>query len=114
MRRHQLESQAQIVAVRPKVDVVWLSLRLFLEVRISFRAVSRILHVLAADLGIERAPCAQSVINWVMRLSLVRIECARELRGLPLPHAPFSNGLIWMIDLSIALGPGKDISGFSA
>ena len=55
--------------------------RLFLEVRISFRAVSRILHVLAADLGIEHAPCAQSVINWVMRLSMVRIECARELRA---------------------------------
>jgi len=107
VRLHQLESHAQTVAVRPKVDVVWLSLRLFLEVRISFRAVSRILHVLAADLGIERAPCAQSVINWVMRLSMVRIECARERRGLPLPHAPFSNGLIWMIDLSIALGSGK-------
>ena len=107
VRLNQLERQAQTVAVRPKVDVVWLSLRLFLEVRISFRAVSRILHVLAADLGIERAPCAQSVINWVMRLSLVRIEGARERRGLPLPHAPFSNGLIWMIDLSIALGSGK-------
>ena len=107
VRLRRLESQAQIVAVRPKVDVVWLSLRLFLEVRISFRAVSRILHVLAADLGIERAPCVQSVINWVMRLSMVRIEGARELRGLPLPQTPFSNGLIWMIDLSIALGSGK-------
>jgi hypothetical protein len=106
-RLRQLESQAQTVAVRSKVDVVWLSLRLFLEVRISFRAVSRVLHVLAADLGIERAPCAQSVINWAMRLSMVRIEGARERRGLPLPQAPFSNGLIWMIDLSIALGSGK-------
>jgi hypothetical protein len=107
VRLRQLESQAQTVVVRPKIDVVWLSLRLFLEVRISFRAVSRVLHVLAADLGIERAPCVQSVINWVMRLSMVRIECARELRGLPLPQAPFSNGLIWLIDLSIALGSGK-------
>jgi hypothetical protein len=42
-----------------------------------------------------------------MRLSIVRIEAARELRGVPLSHAPFSNGLIWMIDLSIALGSGK-------
>lgn len=106
-RLRQLESQAHTVAVRPKVDVVWLSLRLFLEARISFRAVSRVLHLLANNLGIERAPCAQSVINWVMRLSLVRIEGARELRGLPLAHAPFSNGLLWMIDLSIALGSGK-------
>jgi hypothetical protein len=38
---------------------------------------------------------------------MVRIACAGALRGLPLPHAPFSNGLIWMIDLSIALGSGK-------
>jgi hypothetical protein len=30
MRLHQRESHAQTVAVRPKVDVVWLSLRLFL------------------------------------------------------------------------------------
>ena len=29
------------------------------------------------------------------------------LRGLPLSQAPFSNGLIWMIDLSIGLGSGK-------
>src|SRR6266446_5107695 len=42
-----------------------------------------------------------------MRLSIVRIESARERRGLPLSQAPFSNGLIWMIDLSIALGSGK-------
>ena len=42
-----------------------------------------------------------------MRLSIVRIESARGLRGLPLSQAPFSNGLIWMIDLSIGLGSGK-------
>ena len=106
-RLRQLESQVQTLAVRPKVDVVWLSLRLFLEARISFRAVSRVLTLLAGDLGIHKAPCPQSVINWVMRLSIVRIEGARELRGLPLSQAPFSNGLIWMIDLSIGLGSGK-------
>jgi len=106
-RLGQLESQVQTVAVRPKVDVVWLSLRLFLEARISFRAVARVLSLLASTLGIKRAPCPQSVINWVMRLSIVRIESARGLRGLPLSQAPFSNGLIWMIDLSIGLGSGK-------
>ena len=66
VRLRRLESEAQTVAVLPKVAVVWLSLRLFLEVRISFRAVSRVLHVLAADLGIERAPCAQSVRVWLL------------------------------------------------
>jgi hypothetical protein len=106
-RLRQLESQVQAVAVRPKVDMVWLALQLFLQARISFRAVCRVLSLLAAELGIPRAPCPQSVINWVIRLSIVRIESARRLRGLPLSDAPFTNGLIWMIDISIGLGTGK-------
>jgi len=106
-RLRQLESQVQAVAVRPQVDVVWLALHLFLEARISFRAVCRVLSLLANDLGIKRAPCPQTVINWVIRLSMVRIASARGLRGLPLAHAPFSKGLIWMIDLSIGLSSGK-------
>jgi hypothetical protein len=109
-RLRQLESQVQSVAVRAKVDVVWLSLRLFLEARISFRAVSRVLSLLACVLGIKRAPCPQSVINWVVRLSIVRLEAARGWRGLFLSQAPFSNGLIWMIDISIGLGSGKIVA----
>ena len=73
----------------------------------SFRAVCRVLSLLAPELGITRAPCAQTVINWVIRLSMVRLESARGLRGLPLAHAPFSNGLIGRIDRSIGLGSGK-------
>jgi hypothetical protein len=45
-----------------------------------------------------------------MRLAIVRIESARGLRGLPLSQAPFSHGLIWMIDLSIGLGSGKIVA----
>jgi hypothetical protein len=37
----------------------------------------------------------------------VRIEAARGLKGLPLSQAPFTNGLIWMLDMSIGLGTGK-------
>jgi hypothetical protein len=106
-RLRQLESHVQAVAVRPKVDVVWLDLKLFLQARISFRAVCRVLSLLAAALGLPRAPCPQSVITWVIRLSIVRIASARRLRGLPRSDAPFTNGLIWMIDLSIGLGAGK-------
>jgi hypothetical protein len=109
-RLGQLESQVQAVAVRPKVDVVGLALTLFLAARISFRAVCRVLTLLASDLGITRAPCPQTVITWIIRLSIVRIESARGLRGLPLAHAPFSNGLIWMIDVSIGLGSGKIVA----
>src|SRR5215470_15532814 len=106
-RLRQLESQAQAVAVRPQGEVVGLSLPLFLAARISFRAVCRVLSLLASALGIKRAPCPQTVINWVIRLSIVRIEAARGLRGVPLAQAPFSNGLLWMLDLSIGLGSGK-------
>jgi len=109
-RLRQLESQAQAVAMRPKVDVVWLSLHLLLEARMRFRAVCRVLSLLAPELGIKRAPGVQTVINWVIRLSMVRIEAARELRGLPLAQAPFSNGLIWMIDLRLGLGSGKIVA----
>jgi hypothetical protein len=109
-RLRQLENHAQAVAARPKVDVIWLCLQLFLEVRISFRAVCRVLSLLAPALGLKKAPCPQTVINWVLRLSIVRIESARGLRGLPLRQAPFSNGLIWMIDLSIGLGSGKMVA----
>jgi len=61
-------------------------------------------------LGINKAPCPQTIINWVIRLSIVRIDAARTLRGFSLSQAPFTNGLIWMIDLSIALGSGKIVA----
>src|SRR2546425_3408678 len=89
---------------------VQFALQLFLEARISFRAVSRVLALLAAALGIRKAPCAQTIIHWVIRLTIVRIDAARTVRGLPLDPAPFTNGLIWMIDISIGLGSGKIVA----
>src|SRR6266446_1100972 len=106
-RLRQLEAHMQGLVALPKVDVVWMALQLFLVVRIGFRAVSRVLSLLALALGIQKAPCPQTIINWVIRLTLVSIDAARMLRGVPLSQAPFSNGLIWMIDLSIGLGTGK-------
>ena len=103
----QIEAQLQRPVPRPKVDLVLLALQLFLVVRIGFRAVSRVLSLLAWALGIKKAPGPQTVINWVMRLAIVRIEAARGLQGLPLSQAPFTNGLIWMLDMSIGLGTGK-------
>jgi hypothetical protein len=106
-RVRQLEAQLQGLVTRPKVEVVHLALQLFLEARISFRAVSRVLTLLAGVLSIRKAPCPQTIINWVIRLAIVRMDSARAFRGLPLEAAPFSNGLIWMIDISIGLGCGK-------
>ena len=109
-RLRQLEAQMQRLVTLPKVDVVWLALQLFLVAHIGFRAVSRVLSLLALALGINKAPCPQTVINGVRRLALVRIDSARLLRGFPLSPAPFSNGLIWMIDISIGLGTGKMVA----
>ena len=109
-RVRELEAQLDGLAMRPKVDVVHFALQLFLEARISFRAVSRVLTLLAGTLGIHKAPCAQTIINWVLRLTIVRIDAAPTVRGLPLDPAPFTNGLIWMIDNSIGLGSGKIVA----
>jgi hypothetical protein len=106
-RLRQLEAHRHGLATVPKVDVIHVALQLFLEARIGFRAVSRVLTLLAMALGIKKAPCPQTLINWVIRLSIVRLASARPLRGLPLSQAPFTNGLIWLIDLSIGLGSGK-------
>jgi hypothetical protein len=106
-RLHQLESQSQGLVVHHKVDLVFFALQLFLVARIGFRAVCRVLSLLAWALGIKKAPCPQTIINWVMRLSIVRIDSARMLQGVPLRQAPFTNGLIWMLDISIGLGTGK-------
>src|SRR6266516_1538038 len=93
-----------------KAHRVWLTLTLFARAHLSFRAVSRVLHVLADWLGIGKAPCPQTVINWVMRLSVVRMQSARLLQGTARHLSPFTNGLIWMIDTSITLGTGKLLS----
>ena len=90
-----------------KVDVIHLALQLFVMVRISFRATSRVLKVLAPHLGIEKAPSHQTVINWVQRLTLVRMHQAHELKLTDGPKGSFCNGFIWMIDTSIGIGNGK-------
>jgi hypothetical protein len=94
-------------AMERKVDLVHVTLELFVRARISFRAISRVLGVLAVPLGLAKAPCPQTVINWVTRLSITRLEQASALPKTPLSAAPFANGFIWLIDISIALGSGK-------
>jgi hypothetical protein len=103
----RLEAQSRGLVVQHKVDLIFLALQLFLVARIGFRAVCRVLSVLAGPLGIKKVPCCQTVINWVTRLSIVRIRSAPALKASPVEGARFSNGFIWMIDMSIALGTGK-------
>jgi hypothetical protein len=106
-RLRQLEAHRHGRATVPKVDVVHVALQLLLEARLGFRAVSRGLTLLALALGIKTAPGPHTRINGVIRLSLVRLDSARPLRGLPLSPAPFTNGLLWLSELRIGLGSGK-------
>jgi hypothetical protein len=106
-RVRERETPLNGLTTRPKVDVVHFALQLFLEARLSLRAVSRVLALLAGALGMRKAPCAQTIINWVIRLTIVRLDAVRPWRGSPLDAAPFTSGRIWMIDISIGLGAGK-------
>ena len=92
---------------RSSLTLVGMALQLVLVARIGFRATSRVLRLLASALGLHKGPCPQTVINWVIRLAIVRLEAASHLQGRVLPQALFSNGLIWMIDISIGMGAGK-------
>src|SRR6267143_1445594 len=115
-KKRAKQAEAQLGAHRPaslvpamdrKVELVHVTLDLFVGARISFRAVSRVLGVLAAPLGLAKAPCPQTVINWVTRLSIARLQEASTLPKNLLSADPFANGFIWIIDISIALGSGK-------
>jgi hypothetical protein len=115
-KKRAKQAEAQLGAQRPaspvpaierKVNLVHVTLELFVNARISFRAVSRVLGVLAAPLGLAKAPCPQTVINWVTRLSIARLHYAPAVPKAPLSAEPFANGFIWIIDISIALGSGK-------
>ena len=106
-RLRQFESRACAPVVENKADIVWLALQLFLVARISFRAASRVFDALREPLGITRAPCPQTIINWVIRLSWVRIQSPLPPADLTPGGDRFSNGYLWLIDASIGLGTGK-------
>lgn len=92
-----------------KANIVYLALSLFLVAHISFRAVARVLVVLAEPLGIHKPPCAQTIINWVTRLSIARIQDARQFAQVSTSASGdvFANGFAWMIDASVGFGTGK-------
>ncbi len=101
------EIRGNIPQVRDKENLVYLALQLFLVARIGFRAVSRVIKVLGSYLGVTKAPCTQTIINWITRLSLTRIQSSTQLVRPQINNNWFSNGFIWMIDASIGLGSGK-------
>jgi hypothetical protein len=103
----KLQSKNQTLQVNDKVDLVFLVLQFFLIARIGFRAISRILVVISPYLGLSKTPCAQTVINWVNRLSIARIKNYLAPLDHQLDHPLFSGGVILVLDASIGLGKGK-------
>lgn len=103
----EYKKQNRGAMVHERVELVFLALQLFLVAKIGFRAAARVLQIISHHLGIAKPPCPQTVINWVMRLSIVRISNAQRLLGSRIGGDRFSNGFIWMIDISIGLGDGK-------
>src|SRR5262249_53879848 len=74
------------------------------------RAVARVMSLLAWALGIPNAPGPQTVITWGLRLTIVRIAAARRRKGWPLRQAPFTHGLLCVLDIRIGLSTGKMVA----
>jgi hypothetical protein len=116
-QKEALEAKAELerlrdqVAIGPhgpqnKLELVHLALMLFLVARIGFRAISRVLDVLCTYLGLSKAPCPQTISNWVTRLSIAKIQMPPQSIGNPVARE-IAKDHVWLIDLSIGLGAGK-------
>ena len=87
--------------------MVHLALQLFLVARISFRAVCRVLSLLAFAPGPSKSAPALKPSSIGSSDSRSSVWTLPESRASPSSQAPFTNGLIWLIDISIGLGAGK-------
>ena len=107
--KKQLEKEVRrkTSPVCKKEELVYIALSLSLDARISFRAIPRVLAVLRDYPGGIKIPSIQTVINWVTRLSIARIKNCAGSVGSQISGNRFSNGLIFMLDISIGLGAGK-------
>lgn len=97
-----LKAAAGALVLKSKTALVYVCLLLFCVAGLGFRAVSRVIGVIGGFFGLKKAPCAQTVINWVANLSIVRIRSAARFC-----NAPDSPGFIWIIDASIGHGSDK-------
>jgi len=89
-----------------KVELVHVTLDLFVGARISFRAVSRVWGV-GCSLGVGQSAVSSNG-DQLGHPALDRSTPRGGNRAQnPLSADPFANGFIWIVDISIALGSGK-------
>jgi hypothetical protein len=103
----ELKRRNKTLSVCDKTSLVFLTLQLFVVARIGFRAISRVLALMAPRLGLAKAPCTQTIINWVSRLAIVRMKDDMPPVDVRTCIPLFSQGFILMLDASIGLGKGK-------
>jgi len=106
-RELEEERKKNSLPVCKKETLIFICLRLFLIGHIGFRGIARVLEILQKYLGILKVPCAQTIINWVTRYSLSKIWNYSGIPSICLDGKRFTNGGIWIMDISIALGVGK-------
>ena len=102
-----LEAQNCTLQLNDKADLIYLVLQLFTIARIGFRAISRVLMVLCPQLGLEKTPCTQTIINWVTRFSISKMKNYLPPLDQQLGCSLFSGDVILILDASIGLGRGK-------
>ena len=105
LKAQQTALPAQII--NDKTTLVFMALLLYIVARISFRGIARVLSVLSVYLGLTiKTPCTQTVINWVNRYSIARMQDFQTpAEGIVSPLFP--KGYILILDASIGLGRGK-------
>jgi len=103
----ELKRRNRTLSVCDKTSLVFLTLQLFVLARIGFRAISRVLAVMAPRLGLAKAPCTQTIINRVTRLTIVRMKDDLPPVDLRTGITLFQKGFILLLDASIGLGQGK-------
>ena len=79
---------------------------------IGFRAVSRVLSLLAVALGIQKSTMPSNDYQ-LQRDWRSYASTGPDAQRSSLSQAPFSNGFIWLIDISIALGSGKIVAALA-
>ncbi len=94
-------------AINDKATLVYIVLQLHIVARISFRGLARVLPVLSVYLGLTiKVPCTQTVINWVNRYSIARMQDFHTpAEGIVDPL--FQKGYLLILDATIGLGRGK-------
>lgn len=109
--KQQLDEERKknnLPAKEKKELLIYIALSLFIIGHIGFRAIFRVLSILCSFLGIEgKAPCHQTIINWVTRYSLAQIWTYSGPPLVSIEKDKIVNGAIWIIDISIGLGIGK-------